>query len=424
MRAAQSVVAPSTRRKRNKYFDVWREYADEYRFDCLFIDVDRSHQLNCLCIFANCVRRGHYAHNGQPVVAHTVEEALRGVAQGFTVMDFPDPRYIPGSRKDLEPQLSTLYARYKKEDPAATRVWPVTLRVIQALRAALEAAPGFSDREIAALVDLAIIAFWFLCRPGEYCKSTSSDKDAGVAFNLQDVTFYDSAKQPVDPKTTSLNDEKRVHYVTLCFSEQKNAVKGETIGHGRSGDAFYCPVLALWRRVHHLHKHNAPDNTPLYTSYRDSTANTTSEITSGRMTTALRLAAKTTVEATGIDPKRIESRSLRSGGATAMLCANIDPTTIQLIGRWRSDSMLLYLRAQAMEFTAPFAKQMLHHGSYTFPKHCPPDFDLYPLETPSLIQQAKASRDNWGLICNATADAIDQIHHYTPPPAALAAIFL
>ena len=132
------------------------------------------------------------------------------------------------------------------------------------------------------------------------------------------------------------------------------------------------------------------------------------------MTDALRAAAGQIKGSTGIDPSRIEARSLRSGGATAMLCANIDITTIQLIGRWRSDSMLLYLRAQAMELTQPFASKMLQHGSYTFPVGCAVDHDLYPDQTPANITDLKDNPDKHALICSETAKAVYQILHGLP----------
>ena len=49
----------------------------------------------------------------------------------------------------------------------------------------------------------------------------------------------------------------------------------------------------------------------------------------------------------GIPAASISCRSLRPGGATALLCAGVDDETIKLIGRWQSDAMLRYLRVDA-----------------------------------------------------------------------------
>jgi hypothetical protein len=40
----------------------------------------------------------------------------------------------------------------------------------------------------------------------------------------------------------------------------------------------------------------------------------------------------------GIQPHEIDARSLRAGGDTALLCANVDPNKIQILGRWKSDA--------------------------------------------------------------------------------------
>jgi hypothetical protein len=84
------------------------------------------------------------------------------------------------------------------------------------------------------------------------------------------------------------------------------------------------------------------------------------------VTSRLRLAAATVRAHTGIDPQLLSARSLRPGGATALLCAGIDPDVIQLLGRWKSDAMLRYLRVAAHAHSAPLAQRMLDAGAYSF----------------------------------------------------------
>jgi hypothetical protein len=67
----------------------------------------------------------------------------------------------------------------------------------------------------------------------------------------------------------------------------------------------------------------------------------------------------------GINPADISARSLRAGGAMALLCAGVDTDVIRLVGRWRSDEMLRYLHLQAYPLMHAFASKMLSHGSYT-----------------------------------------------------------
>jgi hypothetical protein len=43
----------------------------------------------------------------------------------------------------------------------------------------------------------------------------------------------------------------------------------------------------------------------------------------------------------------------------------MDKTTIQLLGRWKSDELLQYLHAQAFPVTAQCAQLMLQHGDFS-----------------------------------------------------------
>ena len=82
----------------------------------------------------------------------------------------------------------------------------------------------------------------------------------------------------------------------------------------------------------------------------------------------------------------ISARSLRPGGATALLCAGIDPDRIQLLGRWKSDAMFRYLRIQAATHSQNCAQLMLDHGACTF---VPTSFQAagLPQEAPATMRQ-------------------------------------
>ena len=49
----------------------------------------------------------------------------------------------------------------------------------------------------------------------------------------------------------------------------------------------------------------------------------------------------------------------------ALLCGRVDRDVIQLVGRWRSESVFHYLHAQALPLVNNLASTILHHGSYT-----------------------------------------------------------
>ena len=159
-------------------------------------------------------------------------------------------------------------------------------------------------------------------------------------------------------------DVSRITRATLTFDDQKNAVRGEQISHAATAELLLCPCKALARLCRHLHNHNAPPSTPLCTYYDG--AGLPRQATPSLITNALRHATIDVQQLTGIDPFLISARSLRPGGATALLCTGIDPDVIQLLGRWKSDAMLCYLRVAAHANTHNFAQGMLDAGAFDF----------------------------------------------------------
>jgi hypothetical protein len=110
------------------------------------------------------------------------------------------------------------------------------------------------------------LAFFFLLRPGEYT-GTASDT---TPFTLQDVQCW-IGQQRFLATTITIDNLARVTFITLTFTTQKNSVRGEVIGLGRSGNSALCPVLAATRRIAHLRTHNAPATVPLAAYYNSTT---------------------------------------------------------------------------------------------------------------------------------------------------------
>jgi hypothetical protein len=200
-----------------------------------------------------------------------------------------------------------------------------------------------------------------------------------------DATFSSPLVQRAPACDGSLNDVQQGTYVSLTYTDQKNATRGEALGHGLSGDPVLCPVLAARRRVLHLREHNASPTCPLY-RYYDST-NRSHDVTTRDITSELRRAATAVFHLTNIPPDRIEAYSLRSGGATALLVSGVDETAIRALGRWKSDAIFLYLRTQPSRLTSNYSRSMLSHGQYTFSPSATDydDKDLLPREAPDSL---------------------------------------
>jgi hypothetical protein len=232
------------------------------------------------------------------------------------------------------------------------------------------AAVATATAHIQAVADMICLAFFFLLRPGEYTGTPSET----TPFTLHDVQCW-VGQQRHQATTIPLLDLPRVTFVTLTFTTQKNGVRGEVIGLGRSGNPVLCPVAAITRRVQHLRTQHAPPTQPLASYYYENGSPTIHLIKPADITTALRLSTAVIGPTVGFLPADISARSLRAAGAMALLCAHVDSDVIRLLGRWRSDEMLRYLHVQAEPVMRDFASRMLVGGAFTLlPNQTVPTF--------------------------------------------------
>jgi hypothetical protein len=306
---------------------VWDTFCTTLHLDPLLDDC--ADKIPVLQLFAHRYRSGELAPRGAHVRGKTVGDALRAVGQAFAVLGLPDPRLTPSGQLDI--RLSKQLAAYNKADPSPTRVKPIPLSVLQH---AVHSARQRQSPYFAALADMIALGFFFLLRPGEYAATSNPESSP---FRLCDAHLMQNNIRLTPQQILAGHIPT---FVALEFTTQKNGVRGELIGLGASGHRFFCPVLAVHARVLHLLRHQAPPATPLYTYYDH---NTHHVITTTQITTALRVAVHLVGAPVGLLPADISVRSLRSSGAMALLCANVDTDRIRLLGRWRSDEMLRYL---------------------------------------------------------------------------------
>ena len=118
------------------------------------------------------------------------------------------------------------------------------------------------------------------------------------------------------------------------------------------------PVPACARRYLHLWKSNAPPDTHIC-AYYVLVGAAPKYVTGINIVVLLRA----TVKQIGFQrliffPYEIGSRSLRSGVAMSLHQAHISDSTIKIIGRWRSDTFLIYLQGQVATFTKGVSKAM------------------------------------------------------------------
>jgi hypothetical protein len=310
-----------------------------------------------LQVFAHRYRDGRIIPRNNDVRSDTVSYAVRAVGQKFARLGAIDIR--KDAYGDIDFRIYRQFWAYTEEDDPPSRVKPVPIIIIIIIIYILQQA--FGDLllpDCQAVANMCTIAFYFLLRPGEYTGTTSDD----TPFRLQYVALHIGTRR-LDTMLSSLTDIQAADSVSYTFRTQKNGTKGEILTHGFSGDALACPVKTTIRRIIHLRNNKAPKTAPIASYFHNRKLVT---INAKDITDALRLAIVATGHQTGLLPSDINARSLRAGGAMALLNGNIDHNAIRMLGRWHSDSMIRYLHLQSRAIMGQFPSTMFNHGTYDF----------------------------------------------------------
>ena len=329
-------------------WEVWVSFTTELGIDPFLEAIQDKVQV--LQVFATRVRDGELSKSKNKIKSRSVEDYLRQVAQTYKLLGKPDPRVTD---REIDFRISRMYRAYAKQDPPPHRVKPVPVQVLHRLATVAQHADPLTQ----GITDMIILAFFFLLRPGEY---TDSNSDT-TPFTLQDIQLFRGPAR-LDLPTASDAQLLSATFASLTFTDQKNGVRGEVIGHSRSGSLTLCPVIALARRVIHLRHHNARPSTPLARVF---VQGGWSKITPTLITKALRQAVAFLGPELGFLSTDVSARCLRAAGATALLNSKVDSDLIKLLGRWHSDAMLRYLHLQSAKLMKNFASCMLTGGAYT-----------------------------------------------------------
>jgi len=242
-----------------------------------------------------------------------------------------NPTKITGSDKFLL-QLQIQLAAYTKEDPPPKKKLPVEADIPELL---IDMA--YTNKEDAfaqATADLALIAFYYLLRIGEYTiKSTSelnrSNKKQTVQFKLEDVTFFAKDRKgriKQLPQNASVSDMMTADSATLKLDNQKNGWKAACIHQEVNGEHMKCPVRALARRVVHLRQHKASGKTFLCKVYEEEGER---YVCAKDISSNLKIAAELLQYPAmrGIPISSVDTHSLRSGGANALALSGYSDMT-------------------------------------------------------------------------------------------------
>ena len=222
----------------------------------------------------------------------------------------------------------------------------------------LGCASGCPIRE--AVGHLAVIAFYFLLRSGEYTKPRKVKRNGKmvratrtVQFRVRDIGFWKDGK--ILPRRSPLSLLLQADSATMKISNQKNGRTGQTLHQESTG--VNGAVAALAHRVHHILSHGGSEDQLICDVF--TAKDTWRSVQSSDMVQTVRLAAKTLkLQDKGIDPDLIGAHSLRAGGAMALKIMGEKDSTIRKFGRWTSDTWMMYIHSQISQLYKGVAQKM------------------------------------------------------------------
>jgi hypothetical protein len=361
--AIDNGVVAQNNRTREKYWSHWRSYCANVYQDPFLQHLTPNQQVLLLTAFAARVRSGHYG-KGNTIKVQGVANALSAITKTFELVGLASPVYqAPGTYKV---PVARLMEGYRRQDPPAVPQLAVPIKVPNKVRQSGYASTCNKQK---AIGDLAVIAFYYLLRVGEYTRprmvNTSQGKKRAtrtIQFHIKDVGFFKNHK--ILPRHSPLHILLTADECTLKISNQKNGRMGETIHH-HAISSQHCPVKCLAHRVHHVLSNRGTTNNLLCDVWNP-TKQKWNSITSTDMRTHLHKAViDLNLKQHGIDHDLVGVHSLRAGGAMALKLSGSDNMTIMKLGRWTSLTFLQYIHNQIAHLSADLSKNMSTNLQYS-----------------------------------------------------------
>ena len=215
-----------------------------------------------------------------------------------------------------------------------------------------------------AIGQLVTGAFFFAMRSCEYSEASGSRRTKTVQI---DNIVFRLGGEPITSTHESVL--AKADTVSVTYRTQKNGDRGVTVTQHRTKaqpETGLCHVRALAELVSRVSAYDL-DATywkevvmrPMNPVVTFDTGTRVTTITAGEVLRHLRAAAIQYEEARlGFPASRIGTHSPRAGAAMAMSLAGVPVETIQLIGRWRSQTFMQYIRIQVQQMMRGVADVM------------------------------------------------------------------
>ena len=206
---------------------------------------------------------------------------------------------------------------------------------------------------------LFIMAFFWAMRSCEYLITTGPRITTNAC--IKDIEFISFRGGIIDKKSETIFSAATVR---ITFHEQKNKEKWDAVTQEATCDPLMNPVRVIaWLARYLWSLPPATRETPLRAYYSQGELRT---VSAKEALDFLHSIAEAIGESElGFHHSRLGTHSLRSAAAMAMFLDNTPIFLIMLIGRWKSDGFLKYIRKQVLESSRGISSRMLkndlHH---------------------------------------------------------------
>jgi len=344
-----------TTKNRNKHFVSWCLFLQPWGADPYLVDTPFSERMHHITSFGGMVRQGCLGR-GKQIRVGSVRTAITAIAQTIALDRGETPLHNEAGEYHLP--LKLMLDGFAKEDPPSEKKLAVGVDIPEHC---CRRGHKSTAAKAKAIGDLILIAFYFLLRVGEYTvKATRNNSKQTVQFRMKDVQFFKKRHGRLRPLPATASDGEimTADGVTLRLSNQKNGYKNVCIHQEHNGRATCSPVRAVGRRFCHIREHTDDPDTFLSSFFEADARHgdvTDNDIRRELKTAAIALDYEST---RGIPISRIDTHSLRAGGANALHLAGYSDREIMKMGRWRSKTFMEYIQEQLSTFTKGMSRSM------------------------------------------------------------------
>jgi hypothetical protein len=177
---------------------------------------------------------------------------------------------------------------------------------------------------------------------------------------MEDITFFkkdNKGRLRCLPQNAKLADIMSADGATLKLDNQKNSWKEVCIYQQTRGDPFHCPVRGLGCQFAHLRELHATGRTFICAYLMDGTEyNVTMENICAAVKRAAAALSYPTYNRIPVD--RVDTHSLRIGGACVLALSGYLDMHIRKMGHWKGETFKEYVREELHCFSDGMAKDM------------------------------------------------------------------